>query len=493
MAELSDTEREQIVKRLARPSGLVEGVCSISGEPVVLDRWQARLVDTEDRFTITNKARQTGNSFCYGSRAWSRCYLSAPRSYTAIFCSVNLDDAREKMRYVNLLDAEIPNNMRMKRVLDNKMEIEFVNGNRILCSFHPRGKGKADVMLDELAHIQDGRSLYQACLPIISRGGSIHIGSTPLAKAGIFHDIYVGADGKFSNFKRYNVPWWTSSALCADVSGGKKDGVGKMPTAERVRKYGTPILQDIYDNMFEEDFQTEYECEWSDESRAFLPWSLIEMCSPTGDNVIFKCDDIEGLRFLHGDLYVGMDVGRRINASEIFVCEYMSKLERFELRLLLTLDGTAAEFNEQERVINKILSFSNVKTFVIDENGLGMMLAERATEKWGSRVVAQKVSPTTKPEIANNMRMMMERGQFFFYPDRETRQQFHSVKKVVTSHSNVIYDVDKNEKHHADKFWAAALMLFGASERVIGLKPEIHILRGREDDDFIHERVGLFG
>ena len=148
MAELTDAERERIVARLSKPSGLVEGVCSISGEPVVLDKWQARLCDTEDRFTITNKARQTGNSFSYGARAWSRCYLSAPRSYTAIFCSVNLDDAREKMRYVNLLDAEIPNNMRMKRTLDNKMEIEFINGNRILCSFHPRGKGNADVILD---------------------------------------------------------------------------------------------------------------------------------------------------------------------------------------------------------------------------------------------------------------------------------------------------------------------------------------------------------
>lgn len=485
-------DEAQVIERLAKPSGLLEGCFDIADEPLVLEPWQSYLVDTDDEHVILSKTRQGGFSLVCGMRARSRCQLMPANSYTAIFTSYNLEDALEKIRYVNILDDSFPGEFRRKKGGDSKKSIEYVNGNRIVTMFRPRGKGPAEVFLDEMAHMQDAREIYRGAVGATSRGGRIFIGSTPLAQAGMFHDIFTRANGKFGEYVRLALPWWKSEVLCVDVIEAKKRKAERMPTTERVERFATERIKKIFDSMFEEDFQAEYECAWLNESTAFLSWELIVSCSPTGDKSVDRCDSVDALRFLPGELFVGMDVGRRINATEITVGEKMPN-NAMERRLQLMLKNK--DFDEQEAVVDKLCGFGNVKMFVIDENGLGMQLAENAVKKWGSKVVAQKLSPTSKPVIANNMRMMMEKGLFKFYPDRETRQQFYSVKKKVTAAGNVVYDVDRNEKHHADKFWSAALMLYGASEAVRGERPFIRIVNfdDIEEDEVLLEAIGSRG
>jgi len=491
MDALTPERETETIKCLARPSGFVQGLCNIGGEPVVLDPWQADGCDTERRFTIWNKARQVGCSFgAFAARAWARCYLSARSTYLASFTSFNLEDAKEKIRYVNQLDKSIPRDAQMKREVSTKTEIEFINGNRIVTMFMPKGKGPAEVFIDEMAHMQEARAIYQSALPMITRGGAIFVASTPLAQHGTFADIWNGADGKFKKFKRIEIPWWVASALCVDVLGAAEEAPG-MPTHERVERFGTDMLQDIVDNMFLEDFQTEYECAWSDESKAAIPWDLIELCSPTGDRAVEQAAPpvrgyglalaaVSELRRFNGGLYAGMDFGRKIDATEVKVGEQIVKGGRIEERLSVTLKN--CPFQQQWAVLERICSLPQLRKIVLDHNGLGMPLSEQAKTEWPNRVVSQVLSRTTKPEIFNHCRAMMDKGLFAFYPDRDTRQQFHSIKKVVTFHGNITYDVDRNEKHHADKFWAAALMLWGAADSVSTRAPGIFVLSAREPD-----------
>jgi phage FluMu gp28-like protein len=93
------------------------------------------------------------------------------------------------------------------------------------------------------------------------------------------------------------------------------------------------------------------------------------------------------------------------------------------------------------------------------------------------------MSGVSKPQVAGNMRAMMERDLYRFYPDREVRRHLHSVKKVITAGGNIIYDADRNEKHHADKFWARALMLFGAADADGAGRPAFMRIRMRASDD----------
>ena len=467
----------QVEERLSYPSGLIEGVCSLSGEPVVLDGWQRELMDTEDGYVIWRKARQVGWSFAVAGRGWARCYLSGVGKYSMILVSYNLDDAREKMRFVNMFDEGLPDGERLGRIVDNKFEVEFSNRNRIVAQFMPRGKGNAEVAVDEMAYIQDARNVYRATLPVTSRGGRVLAGSSVLAQSGMYHDVWSGAEGKFGKFRRVTIFWWNSSALCTDVGRAVAEAP-EMGTGERVERFGTENLKDIFDNMFLEDFQQEYECRFCDESSSFISYALIDKCSPTGDSALKICKTSEELYECTGDLYGGMDVGLRRDATVFTVAEYNEKTGRVEGRYKKTLERRG--FEEQESYLYRLLDLPQMKRFGIDQNGIGEQLTERARREYGSKVVGIIPSPKLKPRLATNVRSMMERGEFYLPADREIRQQFHSVKRVVTAHGNLIYDVERNEKHHADIFWSYALALWAFHEMKNKNRPFLAVVHGRD-------------
>ena len=491
--ELTEAQRDEMGRELSTPSGLVEGVCELGGEPVVLEPWQRQFCDMGSRKAIWNKARQVGWSFAAAARAWGLCYLSAPGKYLGVFVSYNLEDAKEKIRYVKALDDSLPAGDRLERVVWSKTEIEFGNGNRIVTMFRPRGKGPADVYIDELAHMVEDREVMRAAPPMNARGGGTYVGSSPLTKLGAFGDIWSGADGKFKTYQRIEIPWWRSAVLCVDVAGACVGYCARgMATEERVERFGTDALREIFDGMFLEDFETEFECKWSNESVAFLSWELILACSPVGeDGPVVKLVESPVTTFSEameaawslrglGDVYIGADIGRRLDATEIVAGERIGSSSKFEERLKVTL--VKCKFAKQEAVLDRLCSLPNVRKVTIDQNGIGAQLSETLADKYRGKVIAQVISPKSKPQIANHFRVVLENGDYQFYADGETRRQFHSVKKVVTAAGNVIYDVSRNEKHHADKFWATALMLWGASSAVRGQAPSI-ILLGDDDDD----------
>ena len=47
--------------------------------------------------------------------------------------------------------------------------------------------------------------------------------------------------------------------------------------------------------------------------------------------------------------------------------------------------------------------------------------------------------------------------------DRNLAYQLHSIKKPVTEAKNNRFDTERNEKHHADKFWAWALAVWASN------------------------------
>ena len=113
----------------------------------------------------------------------------------------------------------MPAGIRLGVVVDNKLELEFSNGSRIMAVFDPRGEGGADVDLDELSHYSWDRqvNVYTDSLPVVSRGGHLAIGSTPLGKSGRFYEIAHEVDGKYANYHHYRIHWWDCPDLCKDV------------------------------------------------------------------------------------------------------------------------------------------------------------------------------------------------------------------------------------------------------------------------------------
>jgi phage FluMu gp28-like protein len=135
------------------------------------------------------------------------------------------------------------------------------------------------------------------------------------------------------------------------------------------------------------------------------------------------------------------------------------------------MDNT--EFDDQQSVVASVMANLPVKKLLIDQTGIGRNLAENAAKKFGQKVEGVDFTNATKQFWAGNTKMLMQQRKAPIPIDREMAYQIHSIKKLITPSKNVVFDTDRNEKHHADKFWALALAHSAA------LEPKMTVTFGR--------------
>ena len=470
----------ELLDWLATVSGYIQGTMEVPGGPVVLDRWQVEGVDHGGKFAVYLKSRQVGFSFMRAAHSLAEAQLSD--NYLKVLVSMNLDDAREKILYARELYETIPERFRVKLTTDNKMELGFANGSRIVTMFMPRGKGPADVDIDEMAFMARAREIFKAAMFMTLRGGRLTIGSTPLGREGLFYEIAGGAGtaaGRFRDFRLFRVPWWLSSALCRDVAQAAVEAEG-LPTRERVYRFGREALIHIYENTFSEDFRQECELSFADEQEAFLPVELIFTCVDPELEVYGSLEELRGR--LRGVPYAGYDVGRRKHPAELVILELLG--DRFYYRFGLTMRNR--DFEQQKFILRQALEVLPLARLAIDETGIGMNLAEDLAKEYphtvlpvnfASRVESslrrkdkQPETVAVKERMATDIRIAFERRNISIPQDRELIRQLHSVKRETSLYGNVQYSVDRNEKHHADKFWALGLALLAARP---GVRPSV--------------------
>ena len=95
---LTDAETAYLKSKV--PS-MAEEICFIDGKPIELERdWQYNLVGSTATLEVYNKARQTGYSWGTALRACMRAQFFPQMSYNAVLVSINREEAREKIRYI---------------------------------------------------------------------------------------------------------------------------------------------------------------------------------------------------------------------------------------------------------------------------------------------------------------------------------------------------------------------------------------------------------
>jgi phage FluMu gp28-like protein len=310
-----------------------------------------------------------------------------------------------------------------------------------------------------------------------------------LGARGLFWEIMTQSMKKWPGFKRVVTPWWAVTYFCTDVKQALIDAP-MMVTEMRVRAFGTPVLNQIFDNMFLEDFQQEYECMWVDETTSWLSWDIIKrnqdpnltwVHATNVDEALAAVDTIRGLirsGRVEPVFVGGVDIGRHRHLTELMVLGKTTD-NRLPLRMSVSLDRV--EFADQEECLYKIITSLPFIKVLIDQSGLGMQLSENLTHR--TSMIAEGVTFTNplKELWAVGARIAVESARVPIPMDREIAYQFHSIKKKALVNMNV-FDTARNEKHHADKFWAWALAVFAG-----GLEPEAH-----DDDIIVHdERVSI--
>lgn len=454
-------------------------------------RWEhfqlAHLQD-DAMFRCEVKSRQIAWSWLSAAEAVADGILDGSGS---VFVSINLDEAKEKIRYAHAVIGALPVGLQPRIVTDNRTELEFANGARLLSlpATAPRGKAQMNVYLDEFAHVRDDALIYTAALPMITKGRRrLRMASSPMGASGRFWEVATEALRPYKGYARKRTPWWEVYAFCTDVASAVREAPG-METADRVARFGNERIQAIFANMPVEDFQQEYECDFVDESTAWITWEEIRdvqndglvcvMVAGSGtelDSAFSAIDEIAGLvasQRVESYLAAGLDVGRTRNTTELFVTG-LSTVESYPLRLAVTLDGVS--FDGQRDVVSYAMEQLPILGLFIDRNGIGRNLAETMEAAFPGRAVGMDFTGLSKQMWATDAKTLVQQHKTPLPADRELAYQIHSIKRIVSQSRNLIFDTARNEKHHADKFWAWALALAAAKTiQAPSLAPQIVI------------------
>lgn len=464
-----------ILSALATEVGYIE---LLSYPPIEFDDFQKDFLNSTDRFQIYLKSRQLGYSFSSAARALARSQNLD--DYTCIISSYKLDDSKEKIRYAKQIYDSLPDQYKKRKLVDNQMSLEFVDksgrkstGTRIICQGKGpiRGKGSnsvLDIILDELAFYGSWDiETYRSAVPVLTRVkyGSLTLISTPLGRQGKFFEIWDGVK-KYKNYKRRTVYWWDFSLLCKDVPRARMEALN-MPTLERVDRFGTEQLLELFNAMDLESFQQEFECAFIDDSSSYFPLEMVYGCVMDDENDeqdrLMARDFIDLKQKTTGRLGGGYDVGRRRDASELV------SLDDTEIGKILRHMATykQSDFELQEREVDRYLEIAKPVRLCIDETGLGMQLAEGRRKKFGSQVEPIPFTNANKEIMAIALHKEFEKGRsgMLIPNDRDLISQIVAIKREVTSTGLFRYSVERNEKHHGDKFWGLALANWALSKK----------------------------
>jgi phage FluMu gp28-like protein len=384
-----------------------------------------------------------------------------------------------------------------------QLEIVLPNGTRIigLPANPDTARGwSANIILDEFALHKDSREIWKALFPTVTRGYKIRVISTFKGKTNKFYELFFGAP----TLQRYN---GKDYEYVGDKGGWSKHFVNILQAVEMglklVDEQGKPCdPEDLRLALNDDDaWEEEYMCVPSDEVSAFLTHDLISSCedvkvnaAPEWMNLLIKAaetnyiefkrtkiepalplDVLKNVAFL-GDLYAGMDIGRKRDLSVIWLDQKINNV----LNPLAIIELRRQPFFVQKQVLHSLLALSQLRRVCIDETGIGAQLAEGAQDVYGtSRVEAISFTPESKEALAVGLKQNLEDRGSVLPASSTIRNSLHSVKKYATTTKHFRFDAERTDATgHADHFWAKGLSVQAASGNIaavcIGQNPEKH-------------------
>lgn len=403
---------------------------------VPLLAYQQADVESDARFSWCCWSRQIGKSF---TKSLRRLLRGLARRRNQILLSAGERQSRELMMKVqqHCRALNIASSLSGEPLLDGMtirtLSVELPNGIRIIgLPANPQtARGfTGDVFLDEFAMHRNDREIWAAMFPSVLRGnGELDVASTPKGRDNLFAELRGN-----SRFAHSIVTLPEAIAAGLDID------------ADEIRR----SMNDA------ELYRQEFLCEFLDEATAFLNYDQIARIEdPSLENGF----DLSRLHRSSGPLYAGVDIGRLRDLTVMWVVEDVGGV-------LMTrgVRETAGEpFREQSAVLHALLSLRTVRRCCIDAGGMGLPLAEAAIEAFGgTRVEAVTFTMGTKDEMASRLRLRVEDGAIRIPVDAAIRNDWHSVRRSITSTGPARYEAARSGTGHADRFWAACLAVRAA-------------------------------
>ena len=440
--------------------------------PILLP-YQRRWLNDKSTLKIWVASRQIGKSFALAMEAVkegveSRC--------DNLILSASERQSREVMKkvYQHLRYSSVRTKEVGRAERETKEEVSLPNGSRVISlpASPDTVRGfSGNVFLDEFAFHTDSKEIWQAMYPTVTRGYKVRVTSTPNGKQNMFHELWT----KDEKFSKHNT----------DIYAAKNEGL-KVDVEAIRRGISDP-----------DSWAQEFECRFLDEATAYITYEMITACEADAATKEYPAENPPTPLFSkEGDLYLGVDVGRKHDLTVLWLVEKLGdifwtkmvrvmKREPFRIQrdfLYSLLDGTyftptltlppqggGNKFDAHPRTLDispplrgGVGGGWKIRRCCIDSSGIGAQLAEEAVERFGPRVEGITFTAAVKEDLAVTLRRRFEDRMLRLPRDREIREDIHSVKKLTTSAGNTRFDAGHTSAGHADRFWALALSIHAA-------------------------------
>ncbi len=386
------------------------------------------------RYSVLLWARQTGKSFTMSYYAIKRCLTFG--NHRVVVISPSERQSKELLDKVKLhvQALKIAGVTYFEDVETFQLEARFPNGSKIIAlpSKPETVRGfTGDVIMDECAFFEKGFEVYEAVFPTITRNPKYKLIaiSTPKTKKDLFYFLWQTAENDPEHWYKF-----------------------KLNIYEAVEKGLQIDPEELKAGLKNKDaWRREYLCEFVEDEEVLLPYELIQACEEEGVLV-------SDLRELKGDVYIGVDIGRRHDLTVVSVLEKLgSVLYLRRLEILKKLP-----FSKQRDILDHYCYYA--RKVAIDETGLGMQLAEELKEKWGElKIIPVYFTAKVKEDLASRLKAKFEDKLIRIPPDNDLREDLHSVRKTVTDTGKIKLE-GGTDSGHADRFWSLALAVYASSE-----------------------------
>jgi phage FluMu gp28-like protein len=320
------------------------------------------------------------------------------------------------------------------------------------------------VKLDEFALHKDQRTLYAVAKPVIQWGGTLTILSTHRGAGTVFNEIItdIRRKGNRMGWSLHTIPIQKAVAEGLVERIDAAAGRGVRNDEEQELRRAAWLAQQQAECIDEEQWLQEYCCVPANEAAAFISYDLINACTepelrlPTLEEFLQTASDPPGAAY-----YLGMDVARKKDLCVIDVGEKVGDVVWDRLRV----EMQNRPFAEIEETLYRLLALRQVKRACLDGTGLGVQLAERARERFEWKVEAITFTAVSKEELAEGLKMDLEKRQARLVDDEPLRSDLRGIRKEATLSGNTRY-AGEAAGSHCDRFWAKALRQHAARHRV---------------------------
>lgn len=346
--------------------------------------------------------------------------------------------------------------------------INFASGFEVMAlSSAPRSiRGKQGLLIiDEAAFVDSLSELLKGAMAFVMWGGKVVAVST-----------HNGAGNPFNTFlEDIRSGQRNGETLRIDFKDALADGLYEricLVTKEKSSPSGKVAWEKKIRGFYGEDADEELDCKPRAGSGSWLdPADIFAATHPEAG---------EPRYYRGGPCYVGRDIARRNDLSVIWVFEEVAGVmwlrERIEQR--------NCSFADQQTEFDRIMRDYRVMRAALDQTGMGEVVVEQAQEKYGKSLVEGVIfTGPRRLDIATVLKQRFEAGLIRIPDDDKIKADLRSIKRKGGPTGAPRLVQDGSSDGHGDRFWAAALALGAAGDRVVSFDHEASSQRraGLED------------